>query len=51
MNIRVLNNNWYNDGEGNNKFFMSEVQTDKCNKIEFDPFVESTQSFWSIKLK
>ena len=38
MNIRVLNNNWYNDGEGNNKFFMSEVQTDKCNKIEFDPF-------------
>ena len=38
MNIRVLNNNWYNDGEVNNKFFMSEVQTDKCNKIEFDPF-------------
>ena len=48
MSVRILNDNWYNDGEGNNKFFMSEVKTDNCKKIEFDFFCEVRAKIFGV---
>ena len=48
MSVRILNDNWYKDGEGNNKFFMNEVKTDNFKKIEFDLFCEIRTKIFGV---
>ena len=48
MSVRILNDNWYYDGEGDNKFFMSETKTDNCKKIKFDFFCEVRTKIFGV---